>query len=391
MSLTFNQATQSLSKPISVNGINPSTFSFGMQSANIFGTINITNNFNNEFYVTYSDLDRIRQSYQHQVKYGLKFDPSLHSQTLRNHGVKLAWKYEQAEIRMGGEGTYNWSKSQRHELLESGKVKVEGSKQSMPGHHINNVKSSPELQSNPDNVQFTKDYKEHLNKYHNGNFKNDTKGELYNRNQRLKDANNKRVFKNELTGIGRAVAIGLGVGFTLGFVVTLAQSGISPENLKNAAIVSAKTAIEGAVLGVVNHLVVRGIGEMATNALQGVVGNLGLTITDNIVKMCNMAVFGGLAIVVFSVYQFTKLKLLGYNTKECLLRVGRSAAFSSTILLISIVSQGIWGGHVGIIVSISIGFIVLTYKVIDNQRNKRIGEQVRIYMIQKCEPLLTGV
>jgi hypothetical protein len=383
MSLTFNQATQSLSKPISVNGINPCTFSFGMQSANTFGTINITSNFNKQFNDIYTNLNDIRHDYQQKVN-ELVASGSNPNDTLRNKGVELAWKYEQAEIKMGGKGTTDWTPDQRSEISETGRVR------GAEGHHINNVSDNPSQQANPDNIKFAKDRAEHL-KMHDGDWRNQTSGDNIDRNKRLEKTNNKRVFKNELAGIGAAIAIGLGVGFALGFVVTLAQSGVSPENLKNAAIVGAKTGVESAALGVMNHLVVRGIGEMATNALQGVVGNLGLTITDNIAKMCNMAVFGGLAIVIFSVYQFTKLKLLGYNTKECLLRVGRSAAFSCTILLISIVSQGIWGGHVGIIVSISIGFMVLTYKVIDNQHNKRIGEQVRIYMIQKCEPVLTGV
>lgn len=381
-SLSFNQTTQSLSKPIGVNGINSSTFSFGMQSGNTFGTINITNIFNKQFNDVSSNLNSIRQDYQQKVN-ELLASGNNPNDALRSKGVELAWKYEQAEIQMGGKGTTDWTPDQRSEISETGRVR------GAEGHHINNVSDNPSQQANPDNIKFAKDRAEHL-KMHDGDWSNQTSGDHIDRNDRLEKTNTKRVFKNELAGIGAAVAIGLGVGFTLGFVVTLAQSGVSPENLKNATIVGAKTGIESAVLGVMNHLVVRSVGEMATNALQGLVGNLGLTITDNIAKMCNMATVGGLAIVIFSVYQFTKLKLLGYSTKDCLLRVGKSAAFSGTVLLISIISQGLWGGHAGIIVSISIGFIVLTYKVIENQHNKRIGEQISIYMIQKCEPVLIG-
>ncbi|SDM30211.1 hypothetical protein SAMN05428961_11332 [Paenibacillus sp. OK060] len=47
---------------------------------------------------------------------------------------------------------------------------------------------------------------------------------MIDRDQRLEQTNHNRVIKNELTGIGLAAAIGLGVGFTLGFVSSLAQN-----------------------------------------------------------------------------------------------------------------------------------------------------------------------
>lgn len=382
-SLTFSQTTHSLSRPINVSDINPSTFSFGFQAANSFGTTEITNKFNTQFSETFSSLNCIRQEQQHQVNELLASSPGAND-TLRNKGVELAWKYEQAEISMGGKGTSDWTNSQRQEILDSGRVR------GAEGHHINSVGDNPSQQANPDNIRFAIDRTEHHN-MHGGAWRNQTSGDNIDRNTRLEKTNDARVFKNELTGIGAAAVIGLGVGFTMGFVVTLAQSGISTESLKNATLVGSKTGAEGAALGVVNHIIVRGVGEMATNALHGVIKNLGLTVTDNIVKMCNIGVIGGLAIVVFSVYQFTKLKLQGYSARECLLRVGKSAAFSATVLLVSIVAQGLWGGYAGIVVSLSFGVIVVAYKVLDNQHHKQISEKVHVYMIQKCEPVMLGV
>jgi hypothetical protein len=388
-SLSFSQTTPNLSKTLNINNINPSNLSFGIQSANTFGTINTTNSFNNQFDGIYKDLNKLRQEYQQQVN-ELLASGNTPKDTLRDKGVELAWKYENGELKMGGDGTRDWTQEQRQEIFERGKVR------SFEGHHINSVADNPSQQANPDNVEFLEEdrksdgVREHFEK-HGRNWKNQTEGDLIDRNDRLDKANDKRVFKNELAGIGAAVAIGLGIGFTLGFVVTLAQSGISTEGLKNAAIIGAKSGVEGAILGVANHLVVRGIGEMATNALKGVAGNLGLTITENITKMCNMAALGGLTIVVFSVYQFVKLKLAGYSTKDCLLRVGKSAAFSASVLLISIAAQGLWGGHAGIVVSTSIGVIVVTYKLVENQHSKIIGEKIRLYMIKKCEPTFVGV
>ncbi|MDD4728836.1 MAG: hypothetical protein PHN55_08820 [Dysgonamonadaceae bacterium] len=389
MSLSFAQKTQALAKPLDTGNMNPGNISFGIQSANTFGTINITNTFNNQFNDIYANLNSMRQDYQQKVN-ELLVSGNSPIDSMRDKGVELAWKYERVELQMGGDGTRNWGPEQSHEILEKGRARY------FEGHHINSVGNNPALQANPDNVEFLEEHRkgdgvrEHFDK-HGRNWQNQTDGDLINRNDRLEKANDNRVFKNELEGIGTAVAIGLGIGFTLGFVVSLAQSGVSSESLKNATVIGVKTGMAGAALGVINHLFVRSIGEMATNALQGVAGNLGLVITENIRKMCNMAAFGGMAIVIFSVYQFVKLNLLGYGTKECLLRIGKSAAFSATIILMSLVAQWLWGGYAGIIVSISIGVIVLTYRVIGNQHNERIGELIRHYIIQKCEPVLVGV
>ena len=38
----------------------------------------------------------------------------------RSQGVKLAWKYEKADVEMGGNGTANWNESQKQEILERG-------------------------------------------------------------------------------------------------------------------------------------------------------------------------------------------------------------------------------------------------------------------------------
>ena len=378
MSLTFNQNTGLNFNKVNLSNVNVGMFSVGAQATNTFSTITTTNGFNAQFKDIYNSLNDMRQEYQQRVN-ELLASGSDANDALINKGVELAWKYEQAELKMGGKGTSSWSDTQKQEILNNGKVR------GAEGHHINNVADHPSEQANPDNIKFARDRDEHL-RMHDGNFQNSTDGDMINRNSRLKKANNSRVFKNELAGIGAAAAIGLGVGFTLGFIVTLAQSGVSTENLRNAAIVGGKTGVESATLGVVNHLLARGIGEIATNALQGVVQNLGITVTENITKMCNMGVMGGLAIIAFSVYQFTKLKLEGYDTKECLLRVSRSAAFSITTLALAIIAQGLWGGHAGMIVSIGIGVIVLVYKFTDSKYQKQLSEKIRIYTIEKCLP-----
>lgn len=348
----------------------------------------------------------------------LSADPSYVG--MRNDGVVLARKYEQAEISMGGSGEGNYTSAQRQELLEHGKVR------NFEGHHINSVADNPELQANPDNVTMLEEHRggggvrRHYER-HGQNWKNQTQGELLDRDQRLRDTNQRRVDveegkiaqtesditqtkeditqsetdiakakkdipRNELKGLGIAIAIGLGVGVAIGFAVTLARSGVSPESLKLAALEGAKGGIEAGALAAVGYGIGRTIGEVASKAVEGVFKNLGLAITDNITKMVSMGVVGTLTIAVFSAYQFIKLKQQGVGTREALLKTGRQAMFSLSLLAVSIAVQGTWGGPAGIIVSMSIGIIMVSYTVIDSVQQRQFAEKIRVYTIDKCRP-----
>ena len=99
--------------------------------------------------------------------------PTKRMNYIRQKAVKDAWKQEQEMVKKTGKGTRKWTKEQKAELLEKGKVK------GFQGHHINNVKDHPELAGNPDNIEFLT-RKEHLDR-HGGNFRNETHGKLLNR------------------------------------------------------------------------------------------------------------------------------------------------------------------------------------------------------------------
>lgn len=92
--------------------------------------------------------------------------------------------------------------------------------------------------------------------------------------------------------------------------------------------------------------------------------------------MVNIGVVGSLTVIAFSIYEFAKLKRMGYSTKESLIRVGKSAALSLALITLSIVAQGIWTGPAGTVVSIAAGIVVtgvsLTKIIIDKETSKRI-------------------
>ena len=309
------------------------------------------------------------------------WDLSKPNSNARNRGVQRAWEYERADVEMGGRGSADWTEEQQAEIRETGKVR------GAEGHHQKNVADHPDQQANPDNIKFYKDRQTHLDEGHGGDWHNESDADTIDKNELLKKTNSKRVWKNEIRGLGIAVAIGAGLGMTIGFVATLAQSGITPDSLKSALAEGTKGGLESGLLAGVGYGIGRTIGEVASKAVAGALENLGVTITDNLSKMINMGVVGMLTVVVFSAYQFIKLKRHGVATKDALIQVGKQALFSLSLLAVSIAAQGIWSGAAGIIVSVSVGIIMITYSVADSVHQRHFAEKIRVYTIEKCYPL----
>lgn len=371
-SLTFYQQTKA--KYRSVN----SSYAGGVSAVPISGvsftTMSITNGYNAQLKEYLRKLNTLR------ARDAQEYNLSSPNQAARNMGVKRAWMYEKADIEMGGSGSANWSAEEKAQILEHDSVR------GAEGHHQQNVSDHSEQQANPDNIKFYKTKDEHLQDGHDGNWDNESNKPMTDKNKMLEKTNSKRVFKNELKGLGLVVAIGFGVGLTIGFITTLAQSGITPDTLKLATIEGLKSGAESGMLSAVGYGIGRTIGEVASQAISGVLKNIGITITENISKMVKMCVVGALTIVVFSIYQFIKLKLKGVATIEALIQTGKQALFSISLLAVSIAAQGIGGVAAGIIVSVSIGVIMITYYVADAVHQRHFAEKIRIYAIEKCYP-----
>lgn len=367
-SLTFYQQTKT--KYRSVN----SSYAGGISAVPIsrvsFTTMSTNNGYNAQINEYLKKLNKLR------ADDAQRYNLSSPNQAARNMGVKRAWMYEKADIEIGGSGSANWSAEEKAQILKHDSVR------GAEGHHQQNVSDHPEQQANPDNIKFYKTKDEHLQDGHDGNWDNESNKPLTDKNKMLEKSNSKRVFKNELKGLGLAVAIGSAVGLTIGFITTLAQSGITPDTLKLATIEGLKSGAESGMLSAVGY----GIGEVTSQAISGVLKNTGITIAENISKMVNMVVVGALTIVVFSTYQFIKLKLKGVATREALIQTGKQALFSLSLLAVSIAVQGIWGGAAVIIVSVSIGFIMITYSIVDAVHQRHFAEKIRIYTIGKCYP-----
>ena len=300
----------------------------------------------------------------------------------RNRGVDLAWEYEKADIEMGGKGSANWDKSQRQEILETGRVR------GAEGHHQRNVADHPEDQADPDNIKFYKSRKEHRIKGHQGKWSNESNAPKKDKDAMVTHTNRKRVIKNELKGAGIAAVIGFVSGASIGFIVTIAQNGISPDALKDAAINGGKIGVEGAAFGLINHIGTRLVGDVATNAMTGLLSNFGIEITENITKACNMGIAGSIAIITFSVYQFVRLKMNGATTKDALCSVGKNAAISVASLAVTVVVQAAYGGPAALAVSIGIGAVMLSYSMYNFYHDKKLMSRIHCYTIEKSYPCI---
>ena len=351
-----------------------------LQSINTFSTISTTNSFNIQCREFTENLRELSQRYNAKVRQAVALDSTYKSS--RSQGVKLAWKYEKADVEMGGNGTANWNESQKQEILERGSVR------GAEGHHQRNVAAHPEDQADPDNIKFYKSRKEHLEEGHHGDFHNESDAPPIDKEAKLEHTNRTRVIRNELKGAGIAAVIGFISGASIGFIVTIAQNGISPDSLKDAAINGGKAGLEGAAFGLVNHIGTRLIGDIATNAMTGLLSNFGIEITENITKACNIGVVGSIAIVTFSVYQFVRFKRNGVTTKDALHTVGKSALISVASLGATIVVQAAFGGPAALAVSIGIGAVALSYSMYNVYHDKKLMSKIHCFTINKSYPLI---
>lgn len=376
-SLTFYQPTTTQSR-FNVDSSYVGGLSATAIASTTYTTATTTTQFNNQLNGFLDALHSERDRIANKVANGLANDPGYKG--ARNDGVKLAWDYEKADVEMGGRGSSDWNDKQCQEIKDTGKVR------GAEGHHQKNVADHPEDQGDPDNIKFYKSKKEHLEEGHNGNFQNESDADKIDKDKMLKKTNGKRVFKNELRGLGIAAAIGVGVGFTIGFAVSLAQTGVTPDSIKYAFANGGKAGLASGVQSAVGYGLGRTVGQMASHALKGLLSNIGIEITENISKMCSMGAVGAITIAVFSTVQFVKLICKGESLKTSAIQVGKQALFSLSLLAVSIAAQGIFGGPAGIIVSVSTGIIFVTYAITDAVHQRHYSEKLRIYMIDKCKP-----
>lgn len=210
-----------------------------------------TNEYNNECNAVRESLRAEAAENQSALNGMLQTDPGFVG--YRSKGVSMAYKYEAADIKMGGNGSANWNKSQCSEIIERGGVR------GAEGHHIENVANNPELQTNPDNIKFFKDRKSHLYEGHGGDFRNESHGPLIDKDKMLLKTNNKRVLKNEAKGALYAAGAGAAMGVIESVYDTCKKEGLNGKSVQKGLKNSAKPALVKAAVAGGSYLVSRGL------------------------------------------------------------------------------------------------------------------------------------
>ena len=112
----------------------------------------------------------------------------------RGTAINRAWKQEQDLINRTGQGTRNWTPEELDVIKNtksSKQITSKMSNMSYTGHHINNVADFPDWKGDGRNIVFLQNanhpsgFDEHLhsNQGHRGDYGNDTKGRLIDRNK----------------------------------------------------------------------------------------------------------------------------------------------------------------------------------------------------------------
>lgn len=206
---------------------------FGKSAAG--GVKEITNTYNQECKECRDRLRSETERNRTRVQEKLAKDPSYTGG--RHKAVETAMKYEIENAKMGGKGDLGETRRERMKLIENGTLK------GCEGHHINSVQSNPTEQSNPNNIKFYKNRKEHLEKGHNGDFRNPSSGKMVDRDKMLKDTNTRRVIKTKVTGGAAAGCIGVIEGVCLSVWAECNRNGVSLKSVKKGIKKSWKLAL----------------------------------------------------------------------------------------------------------------------------------------------------
>lgn len=339
---------------------------------NRFGVITVR--FNNQYNDFLNVLGVRRIELAQTVQSKLSQNPDYTGS--RNAGVKLAWQYEQADIKMGGKGSANWTKAEQKEILNS----KSGTVSEVEGHHQKNVVDHPEYQADPDNIKFYKSRQEHLQQGHDGNFQNESDAPFIDKNRMLEKTNNRRVLINEIKGANISAAIGYGIAFTISAITELARVGVASVEMGEFIGHAVRAGIEGGTISTVTY----GAGRLVSSMLQ----SHGVDLITKTGELVNIAAVGAVSIILVSTFQFIKMKMGGIETSVAFKKVGKQALFSISVLTVAIIAQGGYGGYAGIIVSTSVGLIVLAVGVINTTHQRKLEMQIKEYAIEEYRPLL---
>lgn len=279
---------------------------------------------------------RLIGSYTHHYQQIVAALPGTNPTASGNTGISHAWRFEQAEVLLGGAGTRQWTPAERLELIETGVVRGYNM------HHINSQAAYPELTGDPNNiVPLTR--QEHL-EAHGGNWQNPTSGPLLDRHARLEDVKDGVIARTEVTALATA-----GIA---SFLIGVAYSWMSDREAGwgrhlGAGVRSA--AVTGVVFGVA-----LGATKLATRF------GLSSSAVDNF--MFGSALAAGVIIAGYSYYRagYRGWRLAGEMAWMAAVAYGVGAASKAAVGLVASKGAlvGSLGGPIGVVIGVSIALVV---------------------------------
>lgn len=248
-------------------------------------------------------------------------------------------------------------------------------------HHRTSISQDPRLQNNPDNIDPLK-RTEHRNRHSDAQgktqYQKPVKQKLLNRQENLKIGNRKRVFRNELKGLGTAVALGVGVGFALSFVTEIMISGISTENVGMILGSSMKSSVEAGGISAMSY----GAGRLTTSLIE----KLGMDVASRVGAVANMTAVGMVSIVLISGITYWKLRKQRASSETIRQILGKQVAMSSSILVLSILTQSVWGGTAGIFTSFALGAVLTATSVVKAKHDSAFQKRLTEFTVEQYKP-----
>lgn len=187
-------------------------------------------------------------------------------------------------------------------------------------------------------------------------------------------------WRNELSGLGKAVAIGFGIGVTLSFVAELARVGLDSEQIGDVMFNSLVTGTESGAIAGTAYAAGRGVAYLMDKA--------GVNLMSSSGRMLNCGVTGVLATAIICVYTFAKAKYGGADDDEALAATGNVAKSSLTILAVTLAMQWAFGGPVTIIVSAGISVVALCWGIATSVHTRQLEARIREFSIEEYKRLI---
>ena len=329
-----------------------------VQYVNVINLMQVQQNNTMFFLNEYNRLNRIGWANIFDTERNINDASQFHR--LRNKGVKTAWQYEKASIKLGGNGTANWNRSEKEQILKFGKVK------GAQGHHQMNVHHHPDFMSEASNIKFYKNGKDHLHDGHGGNFRNESDKPFVDRDRQLiNDYENGKV-KMEIYSAVIAVTLGFALNSSISLVIELSENGIDSDSLKLALENASYEGFKGALTSSVYYGLYRG-GEIGLDMLVNYMRS-GMSLSPKLADFLKatgtkMGIIGSLIIFADGVWQTSKSINKGESYKVAIQNSAAKEVVPIGLLALSVINVpiGICASVAAILMDA--GFLVRNYRL----------------------------